>query len=67
MKPNAAFKWMDTARGCKIGTIPMVVHVHGKDAVKVGRWVRVRYMPGGRWEKVLVTKTEADGYFMADR
>jgi hypothetical protein len=67
MKPSAAFKWMDTAKPCKIGTIPMVVHVHGRDNLAVGEHVRIRYLPGGRWERVLVTRVDPDGYFMADR
>lgn len=52
-------------RPCKIGTIPMVVEVHGVDArkLKVGEVIRVR--PVG-WQTVVVTRVDEDGYFMAD-
>jgi hypothetical protein len=45
----------------------MVLHLHGTDKLVVGEWVRVRMTPGGPWERVLVTRADPDGYFMADR
>lgn len=63
------YDWFDKAKPCKIGTVPMVVHVHEGDYAKAepGKWMRVRYSPGGGWERVLVTRVDPDGYFMADR
>lgn len=60
-------KWIDKARPCKIGTIPTVVLLDNRSSLNVGNWVRVQYVENGDWEKVLVTKVQDDGYFMADR
>jgi hypothetical protein len=52
---------------CKIGTIPMVVQRHRRDRLEVGRYVRIKERSGARWERVLVTRVDPDGYFMADK
>ncbi len=52
---------------CKIGTIPAVVRVHGKDKIVVGEWIRIQETENGRWERVLVQRVNPDGYFQADR
>jgi hypothetical protein len=62
-----AKSFLDECTSCKIGTIPMVVRVHGRDKMEVGKWVRVKYAEGGRWEEVLITEVRPDGYFMANR
>lgn len=54
-------------RSCKIGTIPSLVQVHGKDKVEPGKWVRIREVVGGKWIQVFVNKVMPDGYFQADR
>lgn len=59
--------FIEECRPCKIGTIPMVVKLHGRDKLVVGKWVRVKLMEGARWESVLVTEVRDDGYFMANR
>jgi len=51
---------------CKIGTIPALVNVHGKDKVKVGEAIRVRdAIPGSEWFRVKVDKINPGGYFFA--
>lgn len=52
---------------CKIGTVPKVVRVHGRDQIQVGKWVRIQECAGDRWHAVLVTKVNDDGYWFADR
>lgn len=56
-------------RPCKLGTMPAVVQLHGRDApgLRVGRWVRVREVEGGKWSSVYVREVRPDGYFQADR
>lgn len=61
-------RWIDKCTSCKIGTMPMLVLVHGADkAMKAGKWIRIKYAEGGRWERVLVTRVDPDGYFMANK
>jgi hypothetical protein len=62
-------RWIDKCVPCKIGTMPMLVQVHGTDwkKMKVGNWMRIRYNEGGNWERVLLTRIDPDNYFMADR
>jgi len=52
---------------CKLGTIPALVRVHGRDKIEVGKPVRIQEMPGDRWHHVYVTRINPDGYFFADR
>lgn len=59
--------WLEKAVGCKIGTVPMVVHVHGKDAMRVGNWIRVKMRQGANWQRVYVNRIDADGHFQADQ
>ena len=59
--------WIEKCRPCKIGTIPKLLRVHAGDRIAVGKYVRVKYDEGGRWEKVLVTEVHDDGYFKADK
>jgi hypothetical protein len=61
--------WLSRAKPCKIGTMPMLVHVHAGDYKRMapGKYARVRYAEGGRWERVLVTRVDQDGYFMANK
>jgi hypothetical protein len=56
-------------RPAKIGTVPMLVILHGKDKGKLapGEWVRVKYHAKSPWEHVYVTKVDPDGHFFADR
>jgi hypothetical protein len=56
-------------RPCKLGTVPWVVDVHGRDLPRLvpGEWVRVRLIPGAQWQQVYVTKVDPDGHFFADR
>jgi hypothetical protein len=59
--------FIEKAKPCKIGTVPMVVQSHGSDKMIVGGYVRVKYMAGGDWHKVLITRVDPNGYFCADR
>lgn len=59
--------WIETARPCKLGTIPYLVHLDGRSRLKVGRRVRVQDAYNGKWFFVLVTRVDPDGYFMADK
>ena len=43
--------WIEKCRPCKIGTIPKLLLVHGGDKIAVGKYVRVKYAEGGRWER----------------
>lgn len=51
---------------CKIGTMPALVRKHDTDKVEVGRLVRIQRQQGAKWEALLVTKVNPDGYFFAD-
>lgn len=63
-----AMSWTERyGKPCKIGTIPMIVQVHGNSKMTVGSHISIRYAENGRWEQVLVTRVDPDGYFMADR
>lgn len=59
----------DKRVGCKIGTQPWLVYLHGSDArrMAVGKRVRVRRHINAEWQHVLVTRVDPDGYFMADQ
>lgn len=59
--------WLDKARPCKLGTMPALVHVHGRDKIAIGSCVRVQEIEGGRWNRVLITAVHIGGYFKADR
>lgn len=65
----AKLKWIDRCQPCKIGTVPMVVYVHAADRrrLKPGFWARIREAENGPWAKVLATRVDEGGYFMADR
>jgi hypothetical protein len=52
---------------CKLGTMPALVRVHGRDRIEAGRAIRVQECVGDRWHHVYVTKVNDDGYFFADR
>lgn len=61
-------KWKEGFRSpCKIGTIPMVVRVDKRCALKVGNLIRIQEKLSGEWYWVKVTRVDEDGYFMADR
>ena len=60
--------WLETkARSAKIGTMPMMVQVHGASKVIVGKRIRFREMENGPWNTAIVRRVDADGYFQADR
>ena len=52
---------------CKLGTVPALVWVHGKDQIEVGKWVRIKECEGDTWHSVFVDKINEDGYFFASR
>lgn len=56
-------------RPCKLGTMPALVVVHGRDVGKIapGGMIRVRERDGAPWQLVTVRSVNADGYFQADR
>jgi hypothetical protein len=62
-------RWLNTCTSCKIGTMPMLVRVHAADRKKLapGKWARVMYAQGGKWERVLVRRVDPGGYFQADK
>lgn len=51
---------------CKLGTVPKLVRVHGSDKIEVDRLLRVMEIKRGKWQSVLVTRINDDGYFFAD-
>lgn len=60
--------WVEKfGRGCKIGTMPAVVRVHGKSVVEAGRYIEIQECEGDKWHQVLVTEVHPDGYFKANR
>ena len=65
----ARLSWLDRCVPAKVGTMPMMVYVHAADRrrLKVGNWARVQYHENGSWERVLVTRVDPDGYFMANK
>jgi len=66
--PRGNKTWLEKyGKPCKLGTIPAVVRVHGKDKVTIGGWVRVQECENDKWKSVLVTEVHDDGYFKADR
>lgn len=69
MPRNRNWRGLKNPRPCKLGTMPGLVDLHGADAKRLapGLWVRVRECAGGPWNRVLVTRVDPDGYFMADR
>jgi hypothetical protein len=52
---------------CKIGTIAMLVRVHGADKIESGKWVRIQECVRGPWLRVLVERVGQSGYFTASR
>lgn len=53
---------------CKIGTVPAVVRVHGRDRIEPGRYIRIQEAEGGPWVQVLVDRVNPDdGHFFAKR
>jgi hypothetical protein len=55
------------SRSCKLGTMPALVRVHGRDKIEVGSRIRIQECWGDNWHTVRVTKVNPDGYFFADR
>lgn len=55
------------ARSCKIGTVPALVVVHGKDKVAPGNAIRIKEGRGAKWTRVYVETVNPDGYFVASR
>ncbi len=60
-------KFWDKAEPTKIGTIPMLVVRDKRVKLEVGKWIRVRYVEGGLWEHVYVTRVDDNGYWTADK
>lgn len=58
---------LDFTHACKIGTVPALVVVHGRDRIAPGRWIRIKEKQGADWTKVLVRTVQPDGHFQADR
>lgn len=56
---------------CKIGTMPMLVRIHGSDLKHIipGGHIRIKDREGGRWQNVIVRRlAEGDNpWFQADR
>ena len=56
---------------CKIGTVPAIAWVHGRDLPLVaGKTIRVRMWIRGRdwerrWREVTINELHGDGYFKA--
>lgn len=69
MRKSANERFCEIARPAKLGTVPMLLHVHPTDLKKlaVGNYVRVQDALNAKWEPVKVTRLDPDGYFMADR
>ena len=56
------------AQPAKIGSVPKVVILDKRIALKVGRVIRWReVMHSSKWETARVTKIYDNGYFFADR
>ena len=60
-------RWIEKARPCKLGTIPFLVHLDGRSRLEVGKWVRIQEAENGHWLRVLVTRVDPNGYFMANK
>lgn len=63
-------------RRAKLGTMPSMVWIHGRDKIEVGKNVRYREQktadPGfrfwhGQWDYALVTQINPDGYLFLER
>lgn len=60
--------WLEKhGRPCKLGTIPAVVRVHGRDKVEPNRTVRIQECENDKWHAVFVRTVYDNGYFFADR
>lgn len=61
--------FLDRCTSAKIGTVPMMVYVHAADRRRLapGLWARIKYYENGNWTRVLITRVDPDGYFMADQ
>lgn len=58
--------WDDKrTRNCKIGTVPYLVWVHGRDKIEVGKVVRVRWYERQKWVSVKIDRINDNGYFFA--
>jgi len=53
----------------KLGTIPMLVLIHGGDKKRLaaGRWVRIKDSECGKWYKVLVEHIRPCGTVVASK
>lgn len=67
MRQTAQERFYAQAKSCKLGTMPALVIVHGRDKIEPGRTIRVKESVGARWTHVYVQRVEDDGYFQADR
>lgn len=62
--------WLEKfGTSCKIGTIPMVVRVHGRDKknMNTNKWIKIQMSENAPWEEVYVREIWGNGYFQADR
>lgn len=61
-------KWYaQNLKSCKLGTMPALVLVHGKDRIEPDNWIRIKECEGDKWHEVFVISVMDDGYFFADR
>lgn len=53
----------------KIGTVPCVIWIHGRDKryMAPGKRIRIKEREGDHWHHVTVTAVNPDGHVFADR
>ncbi len=69
MRVTARDQFLAAAVPCKIGTVPVLAIIHGRDRKRMapGIRIRIREAVGARWSWVLVRSISPDGHFFADR
>ena len=58
--------WLDRCVPCKVGTIPMMVRVHGKTPVRPNARIKFQDVENGKWRTGIVSSVSHDGHFFVE-
>lgn len=69
MRRTSRERFLAAATPCKIGTVPVMAIIHGRDRKRIAPGVRIRIREdeGGPWTWALVRSISPDGHLFADR